>query len=82
MVTGWERGRLVFHGTPLAEALVEVNRYADRPIRLDDSSLNSLPVSGNFIAGDSDLVVSALVQTLPISADARTDEILLRTRGE
>ncbi len=80
-VTGWERGRLVFHGTPLSEALAEVNRYVDRPIRLDDQSLAVLPVSGNFIAGDSDLVVSALLQTLPISADERGGEILLRSRS-
>lgn len=80
--TAWERGRLVFHGTPLAEALIEVNRYVDRPIRLDDPSLASLPVSGNFIAGDSDLVVSALLQTLPISADQQSDGILLLRRSD
>lgn len=80
VATGWERGRLVFHGTPLSEALVEVNRYVDRPIRLEDPSLATLPVSGNFIAGDSDLVVSALVQTLPISASEQGREILLRSR--
>ncbi len=80
VATGWERGRLVFHGTPLSEALLEVNRYVDRPIRLEDSSLATLPVSGNFIAGDSDLVVSALVQTLPIVAREQSREILLRSR--
>jgi len=81
-VTGWERGRLVFHGTPLSEALDEVNRYADQRIRLADPALASLPVNGNFIAGDSHLVASALVQTLPISARDEGREIILTPRSD
>lgn len=80
--TGWERGRLVFHGAPLAEVLAEVNRYVDQPLRIDDPLLAGLPVSGNFIAGDSHLVASALVQTLPISAEEQGREIVLSRRPD
>ncbi|MBA4285047.1 MAG: hypothetical protein C0434_05900 [Xanthomonadaceae bacterium] len=82
VATGWERGRLVFHGTPLSEALAEVNRYVEQPIRIADPALAGLPVSGNFIAGDSHLVASALVQTLPISAREQGQEIILSRRSD
>jgi transmembrane sensor len=66
MATSWSRGRLIFRGTPLAEALEEVNRYATRKLRLADPSLASLPVGGNFIAGDSELILSAFAAALPL----------------
>jgi transmembrane sensor len=81
MATSWSRGRLVFRGTPLAEALEEVNRYSTRKLRLGDPSLASLPVGGNFIAGDSELVLSAFEAALPLrSVDGGGGEILLFRR--
>jgi len=81
MATSWSRGRLIFRGTPLAEALEEVNRYSTRKLRLADPSLASLPVSGNFIAGDSELVLSAFAAALPLrSVDGGGGEILLFRR--
>jgi transmembrane sensor len=79
--TSWTRGRLVFHGTPLEEALAEVNRYADRKVRLGDPDLADLTVAGNFIAGDSELVVSALAAMLPLRVvDGGGGEIILFRR--
>lgn len=66
VMTSWTRGRLVFHGTPLSEALAEINRYADRKVRLGDPDLADLTVGGNFIAGDSELIVSAFAAVLPV----------------
>jgi transmembrane sensor len=83
MATSWSRGRLVFRGTPLAEALEEVNRYSTRKLRLADPSLASLPVGGSFIAGDSELALSAFVAALPLrSVDGGGGEILLFRRYE
>jgi transmembrane sensor len=83
MATSWSRGRLVFRGTPLPEALEEVNRYSTRKLRLADSSLASLRVGGNFIAGDSELVLSAFEAALPLrSVDGGGGEILLFRRYE
>ncbi|HEU5136590.1 MAG TPA: FecR family protein [Steroidobacteraceae bacterium] len=83
MATSWSRGRLVFRGTPLAEALEEVNRYSTRKLRLADPSLASLPVGGNFIAGDSELILSAFAAALPLrSVDGGGGEILLFRRYE
>jgi transmembrane sensor len=83
VATSWSRGRLIFRGTPLAEAIEEVNRYSVRKLRLADPSLASLPVGGSFIAGDSELIVSAFVAALPLRAvDGGGGEILLFRRYE
>lgn len=83
MATSWSRGRLVFRGTPLSEALEEVNRYSSRKLRLADPSLASLRVGGNFIAGDSELIVSAFAAALPLRlVDGGGGEILLFRRYE
>jgi transmembrane sensor len=81
VATSWSRGRLVFRGTPLADALEEVNRYADRKIRLGDPQLAQMPVGGNFIAGETELIVSAFAAALPLRVvDGGADEIILFRR--
>lgn len=81
VVTSWSRGRLVFRGTPLSEALQEVNRYGSRKVILGDSDLADLPVAGNFIAGETDLIVSAFAAVLPLRvADGSAGEIILFRR--
>jgi transmembrane sensor len=80
-VTSWSRGRLAFRGTPLAEALQEVNRYGHRKVRLGDPDLAELPVDGNFIAGETDLIVSAFAAALPLRiAEGDVGEIILFRR--
>lgn len=66
VVTSWTRGRLLFRGTRLADAIEQVNRYSTKKVRLADPSLGDLHVAGNFIAGDSDLIVDALASALPL----------------
>jgi len=80
MSTAWTRGRLVFHGTPLDEAIAEVNRYSERKVRLGDPDLAGLAVAGNFIAGDSEAAVSAFAAMLPIRAVDGGGEIILFRR--
>jgi len=77
-VTSWSRGRLVFRDTPLGDALEEVNRYGTRKVRLGDPELAQLPVDGNFIAGETDLIVSAFAAVLPLRVVAGSaGEIIL-----
>jgi transmembrane sensor len=85
--TSWSRGRHAFRGTPLAEAIAEINRYAHRKVRLGDPlgdpSLAALPVGGNFITGDSELIVEAFAAVLPLRVVVGGgDEILLFRRYE
>lgn len=85
--TSWSRGRHMFRGTSLADAIVEINRYAHRKVRLGDPlgdpSLAALPVGGNFITGDSELIVEAFAAVLPLRVVVDGgDEILLFRRYE
>ncbi len=84
LATSWTHGRHVFRGTPLVEALEEVNRYALRKVRLGDASLADLPVAGNFVAGDSVVVVDAFAAVLPLRIVEGGDQeiILFRRYGE
>ena len=78
MTTSWMHGRHIFRGTPLHAAIEEVNRYATRKIRLGDASLANLPVAGNFIVGDSEVIVEAFAAVLPLRAvDGDDREIIL-----
>jgi transmembrane sensor len=81
--TSWSLGRLVFREVRLADALQQVNRYAATKVRLADSSLADLHVSGNFVAGDSRAVVAAFAAVLPLRIAAEGDDLLLyRTQSE
>jgi len=83
VVTSWTRGRHLFRSTPLREAIDEVNRYAQKKIRLGDPSLGDLTVGGNFIAGDSELIVAAFAAVLPLSVvDDGNEEIILFRRHD
>ena len=75
--TGWVRGRLVFRGTELVQALEEMNRYSRVKVRLGDPSIASLPVGGNFVIGDNEMIISALVAALPIRAVRSGDEEII-----
>jgi transmembrane sensor len=81
VVTSWTRGRLVFRNTRLADAIEQVNRYSTKKVRLADPSLSELHVAGNFIAGDSDLIVDALASALPLRVvEGGEKEIILFRR--
>jgi transmembrane sensor len=79
VTTSWSRGRHIFRGTPLAQAVQEVNNYAARKVRLGDPSIAGLTVGGNFVAGDSESVVAAFAAALPVRVvDAGSELILFR----
>lgn len=83
-VTSWSQGRLVFKGTPLGEALAELNRYAAVKVHLGDQTLAAVPIGGNFVAGgNSEDFVDALAAVLPLKGvRVGADEIVLFQRYE
>ena len=84
VTTSWTQGRHLFRGTPLRSALEEINRYASKKVRLGDPSLAELPVSGNFLAGDSEVVIDAFAALLPLRAvhTGEREIVLFRTHGQ
>jgi transmembrane sensor len=82
VATSWSVGRLMFRETRLADALLEVNRYATTKVRLADTSLADLPVSGNFVAGDSRAAVAAFAAVLPLTIINDGNELKLYRREQ
>lgn len=75
---GWTLGKLVFKDAPLPDLVREVNRYSSAKLRITDSSLNTLRISGTFKADDQESLLLALRGIWSIHADPRPDgEILL-----
>ncbi|MEL1263044.1 FecR family protein [Pseudoxanthomonas putridarboris] len=75
--TGWLDGWLRFRGTPLAEVIVESNRYSPKKLRLGDPRLADVQFGGNFRAGDADSIADAASMILPVRIERRAGEIIL-----
>jgi transmembrane sensor len=77
----WRRGFLVFHDTPLIEAVAEFNRYHTRQVIIQDPSLAAIPVSGNFRAGNFDAFTRLLQVGFKIQITEQEDgRILLQSK--
>jgi len=66
--TAWQRGKLVFDGTPLHRAVAEMRRYRAAPIVLDisDAQASALRLSGEFDHGRIDALLDLLPTVLPV----------------
>lgn len=72
-VLAWQAGRLVFSDVSLGEAIERENRYAERPVTLDDPRLKGLRLSGVFNAGDTRAFAEAVSTMLPVAARFQRD---------
>jgi transmembrane sensor len=64
----WRRGLLIFDGTPLNQAVHEINRYFPGRLILTGSAATSRPVSGIFHIDHIDLAVVQIEQLAGVSA--------------
>lgn len=62
----WKRGKLIFEDRPLRQVLADVNRYRSGTIRVADSNLLNMRVSGIFDIKNPDGVLDAIRNTLPV----------------
>jgi transmembrane sensor len=79
-ILSWRTGYLVFHETPLAEAIAEFNRYSSRKIVVDDPALASLRIGGRFRSTDAEAFLWLLQNGFPIDVTQRDDRISLTRR--
>ncbi|MBN8737120.1 MAG: FecR domain-containing protein [Xanthomonadales bacterium] len=77
----WRNGYAVFHGTPLAEAVEEFNRYNAHKIVIADPSLDALRVGGNFRLDNSAAFVRLVREVFPVRAEHHGDRIVLTRRA-
>jgi len=76
----WRSGYLVFHETPLAEAIAEFNRYNTRKIVIDDPTIASLRIGGRFRFTDSAAFLWLLQSGFPISVVQDNQSVRLTRR--
>jgi len=75
--TAWRRGKLIFEDVPLGQVISDVNRYRRGLIRVIDSDLLNLRVSGIFDVNHPDGVLDAITHTLPVTALSLTPYLIL-----
>lgn len=73
VLTAWREGKVVFKEQPLERVIQEMNRYLMHPVRLTDSRLKHLNMTGVFNVKDADAFLHALRSTLPVSVRMRAD---------
>lgn len=82
-VGAWKDGQLLFERTPLREVLEVIQRYHDKPLRLVDPALGSLPVSGVFDSARVDRLLGLLPGILPVTVSTAADgTVLVAPRGK
>lgn len=82
-VDAWQGGQLVFQRTPLGEVLDTIGRYQDRPVRLQDARLATLPVSGVFDSAHVERLLALLPSILPVQLGKGADgSVLISPRGK
>ncbi len=77
----WRDGYVVFHDTPLADAIQEFNRYNNHKITIADPALDELRVGGNFRLDNSAAFVRLMQEVFPVRAEERGDTVLLSRRN-
>lgn len=79
----WKSGVVEFAGEPLSQAITEINRYTDRPIRLADASVGGLRISGVFRTGEPELFARMVSEVVPVAAERDADgQTVLIARSE
>ncbi|QRM56133.1 FecR family protein [Sinorhizobium sp. BG8] len=77
LVSAWRRGKLIFEDRPLRQVIADVNRYRSGTIRITDSRLLNLRVSGIFDIRNPDGVLDAIAEALPVRVTRLTDFLVL-----
>ena len=76
-VTAWRRGKVVLDDTPLADAIVEMNRYSRTKLTVERAEAAQLRVNGLFQAGDSLSFAKAISQAYGLRVVEKPREILI-----
>jgi transmembrane sensor len=78
--TAWQAGRLAFRLQPLRYVLEDVNRYASKPIVLQDESVGSRTITGTVSLGELAGWIDSLRRVFDLEVVEEPDRIVLRKR--
>jgi transmembrane sensor len=73
----WRQGILIFHHTPLSEAVAEFNRYTTRKITIANPVVARLEINGKFRTNDIAMFADVTADVLGLKADKRDDRIVI-----
>lgn len=76
-VTAWQRGQIALDNTPLAEAVVEMNRYSNVRLVVDRPEAGNIRISGIFRAGASADFAQAVARTYGLQVTEAKQQIVL-----
>lgn len=76
----WPTGWADYRSIRLDKLVAEANRYADKPIILDDRATASLVAVGRFRISKTDVFVERIAELFDLSISRRDDRIHLRKR--
>lgn len=82
-LAAWRSGKLVYRSVSIAELIVDLNRYSERPITIDPESpeIRSLQFGGNFPDKNINEVLEMLAEIHPIEVDtSSTERTVLRKK--
>jgi transmembrane sensor len=63
---GWLSGNVVFHGTPLRDAIMEFNRFNAHKLVIMDPKAGEIRVDGSFKVGNTDGFSRLISQVFPV----------------
>lgn len=73
----WRQGILIFHHTPLSEAVAEFNRYTTRKITITNAAVARLEINGKFRTNDIAMFADVTADVLGLKADKQDDRIVI-----
>ena len=81
-ITAWQRGRLVFRDVPLSDVAAELSRYLTYPLRIADTRLGQLRISGTLSIETPEAALDILPDIAPVTVirHADGDVILVMNR--
>lgn len=76
----WRTGYIVFHDTPLANAVADFNRYSSRKMLIEDPSIAGIRIGGRFRTNDAEAFLWLLQSGFPIRVEQQPNRIILTKR--
>ncbi len=77
--TSWREGQVIFRDDTVADAVAEMNRYAERQLVIEDPRIASLRISGVFATEREENFVAALRNFYPIETQERSPRVTALT---
>lgn len=73
----WLKGRLIYDDIPLRTVVIDINRYAKKPVVIVDESVNNLTITASFTFDQIDQVLAGLASAYPITLTEENDRRVL-----